>query len=216
MANSAKDQFMAALKPQLRTPLTPVLLASARWRTTRASPPEGGFRDELADDPPQHTDRGPGLIDDLLDLHRIGRGQTAAGSSARRCPRAAARTLGFSARSCRKARRSSRWNWPRPTHASTRRAPASSKSSGTWSRTPLSSRRPPQHQRFRSGNRGGDAAGRLFIRVPRYRHRIESQVLPRIIRGLEQGRASDRQSFGGLGLGLNIARAIVKLASWNG
>ncbi|HEX2853097.1 MAG TPA: ATP-binding protein [Opitutaceae bacterium] len=71
-ANKSKDDFLAALSHELRTPLTPVLLAAAALREDMRLPPE--VRDQLS-----MIERNVALearlIDDLLDLTKISHGK---------------------------------------------------------------------------------------------------------------------------------------------
>jgi len=71
-ANRAKDHFLAALSHELRTPLTPVMLAAA------AHIHDHGLSEELANDLHTiyvNTAMEVALIDDLLDLTRVGHGK---------------------------------------------------------------------------------------------------------------------------------------------
>jgi PAS domain S-box-containing protein len=71
-ANRAKDRFLAALSHELRTPLTPVMLAAEAHLHDHSLP------DELCRDLNTiyaNTALEVALIDDLLDLTRVGRGK---------------------------------------------------------------------------------------------------------------------------------------------
>jgi signal transduction histidine kinase/ActR/RegA family two-component response regulator len=71
-ANKAKDDFLAALSHELRTPLTPVLIAAAALREDKRLAPE--IREQLG-----MIERNVALearlIDDLLDLTKISHGK---------------------------------------------------------------------------------------------------------------------------------------------
>lgn len=71
-ASRAKDDFLAALSHELRTPLTPVLLSAAALRYDERLPQD--VRDELVMIERNIALEGR-LIDDLLDLTRIARGK---------------------------------------------------------------------------------------------------------------------------------------------
>jgi signal transduction histidine kinase len=71
-ANRAKDQFLAVLSHELRTPLTPVLAAISGLEQ-RADLP-AGIRDDVAT-VRRNVELEARLIDDLLDLTRIARGK---------------------------------------------------------------------------------------------------------------------------------------------
>ncbi len=71
-ASCAKDDFLAALSHELRTPLTPVLMAAASLESDLALPLE--VRSQLAM-MRRNVELEARLIDDLLDLTRISRGK---------------------------------------------------------------------------------------------------------------------------------------------
>jgi signal transduction histidine kinase/ActR/RegA family two-component response regulator len=71
-ANRAKDQFLAMLSHELRTPLAPVLAAAAALETDARLPDD--VRDDLAM-MKRNVAMQSRLIDDLLDVTRIGRGK---------------------------------------------------------------------------------------------------------------------------------------------
>jgi signal transduction histidine kinase/CheY-like chemotaxis protein len=71
-ANTAKDRFLAVLSHELRTPLAPVLLAVSLWERDDKLPPE--LRDDLGTIR-RNVELEARLIDDLLDLTRVGRGK---------------------------------------------------------------------------------------------------------------------------------------------
>ena len=71
-ANRAKDKFLANLSHELRTPLTPVLLSAAALEQDEKI--ESEFRQQLAMIR-RNIELEARLIDDLLDLTRIAKGQ---------------------------------------------------------------------------------------------------------------------------------------------
>jgi PAS domain S-box-containing protein len=71
-AAQAKDRFLATLSHELRTPLTPILTAVTEWLDERTLDPE--LR-ELLELVRRNVDLETRLIDDLLDLNRIGQGK---------------------------------------------------------------------------------------------------------------------------------------------
>lgn len=73
-ASRAKDHFLAALSHELRTPLAPVLMSAGSLKEDRRLPEEA--RAELAMIE-RHVALEARLIDDLLDLTRITRGKLA-------------------------------------------------------------------------------------------------------------------------------------------
>ncbi len=71
-ASRAKDEFLAALSHELRTPLTPVLITAAALRDDERLP--SGVRDQMAM-MERNIALEARLIDDLLDLTAISRGK---------------------------------------------------------------------------------------------------------------------------------------------
>lgn len=73
-ASRSKDEFFAALSHELRTPLMPVTLLLSAWANSDELPPQ------LADDMAtclRHIHQESRLIDDLLDVARVGVGKLA-------------------------------------------------------------------------------------------------------------------------------------------
>jgi PAS domain S-box-containing protein len=70
-ASRAKDDFLAALSHELRTPLNPVLLVASDAATNADLPPETRADFEMIH---RNVELEARLIDDLLDLTRISRG----------------------------------------------------------------------------------------------------------------------------------------------
>jgi PAS domain S-box-containing protein len=71
-ANQAKDQFLAALSHELRTPLTPVLAILTSWEASDAVP---GHLQADIQMIRRNIELEARLIDDLLDLNRIVKGK---------------------------------------------------------------------------------------------------------------------------------------------
>ncbi|MEO6568381.1 MAG: ATP-binding protein [Opitutaceae bacterium] len=71
-ANKAKDDFLAALSHELRTPLTPVLIAAAALREDPRLPPD--MREQLIMIE-RNISLEARLIDDMLDLTKIAHGK---------------------------------------------------------------------------------------------------------------------------------------------
>ncbi len=76
-ANQAKDQFLAALSHELRTPLTPVLATLTTWEASDELPAPFLADVQMLR---RNVELEARLIDDLLDLNRIVKGQTGAKS----------------------------------------------------------------------------------------------------------------------------------------
>jgi signal transduction histidine kinase/ActR/RegA family two-component response regulator len=70
-ANRAKDQFLAVLSHELRTPLTPVLLSVGTLLDDEMSPEARAHLEMIR----RNVELEARLVDDLLDVSRIARGQ---------------------------------------------------------------------------------------------------------------------------------------------
>ena len=106
-ANQAKDDFLAVLSHELRTPLTPALAAASYLAEHEELPPH--LREEVTAIR-RNVQFEARLIDDLLDLTRITRGQTRAapGSGGR-----ASSACTTHSRSCTRTSRGRSWRWRR-------------------------------------------------------------------------------------------------------
>jgi signal transduction histidine kinase len=206
----SKDLFLAMLSHELRTPLTPIL-AAVSARLEHGTSPE--LRSEL-EMIRRNATLEARLIDDLLDLSRIGSGQlrleremvdvhqaiqqaveicrdetSGAGLEVKLALAAPAHTIeGDSARIIQIA-----WNL-------IRNAAKFTPAGGTLTIRSHNQRRE---------DRGG-AAVRLIIEFADSGQGIEPSVLPRIFDAFEQGQADLRSRRGGLGLGLAISRSLAE------
>ncbi|MES2569855.1 MAG: PAS domain S-box protein, partial [Verrucomicrobiota bacterium] len=208
-ASRAKDAFLASLSHELRTPLTPVLMTAAALRDDDRLPVE--VREQLG-----MMERNIGLearlIDDLLDLTRIARGKLhlrLQACDAHSLVRLAvgivseeARTKGMSLECEFYARRSTIsvdparfqqviWNLLRN----------AVKFTPSGGRVAIRSRDQTDAQ----------GAHRLCIEVIDSGIGIDPATLGEIFLPFEQGGLTGDHRFGGIGLGLAIARAIVEL-----
>lgn len=203
-ANRAKDQFIAVLSHELRTPLTPVLTAVTLLQSHEEASAE--MREEM-EIIRRNVELESKLIDDLLDVTRISRGivelhreevdvhaslmKTLEICQSEIAAKGIGVTLNLEARHHRVLADSARlqqvfWNLLKNAVKFT----------------------PPE--------------GRISILTSNTRQRlkieftdtgigIEPHVLPRIFNAFEQGEQTKTRRFGGLGLGLSIAKAVVEL-----
>jgi PAS domain S-box-containing protein len=203
-ANRAKDQFIAVLSHELRTPLTPVLAAVSEWER-RTDVPEG-LREDLRL-LRRNVELEARLVDDLLDSTRLTRGKvelhrevTDVHDCVRRALetcRAEARRKGVALESDLRAK---------DHHASVDGARVQQV---FWNLVNNAIKFTPAGGRVRvtSDNEGG----RLRVRVEDTGIGIEPGTLPRLFRPFEQGEQTKWRRFGGLGLGLTIAKSLVEL-----
>jgi PAS domain S-box-containing protein len=212
-ANRAKDEFLAALSHELRTPLTPVLMTASALRGDASLPP--AVREQLGM-MERNIALEARLIDDLLDLTRIARGKL----NVRPQPCDAHSLIGlaieivrdealaksisirreFGARKCGLTADPARfqqviWNLLRNAVKFTPRG----------GNITVSTR----------DEQTSEAACRLRIEVIDSGIGITSAQLENIFLPFEQGGLAGDHRFGGIGLGLAIARAIVDLHGGN-
>jgi PAS domain S-box-containing protein len=208
-ASRAKDEFLAALSHELRTPLTPVLMTAAALREDESLP--AAVREQLGM-MERNIALEARLIDDLLDLTRIARGKL----DFRGQPCDAHSLIGlaieilrddamaksisiqreFGARNCGLIADPARfqqviWNLLRNAVKFTPRG----------GRVTVSTR----------DEQGADGAARLHIEVTDSGIGINATQLEEIFLPFDQGGLTGNHRFGGVGLGLAIARAIVDL-----
>ena len=206
-AATAKDQFMASLSHELRTPLTPVLMAAAALDAREDLPAEvhtelAGMRHNI-----QLQAR---LIDDLLDLTRIVRGKLELTLAPQRLCELLKEVVAI----CQSDIQAKELHLQLELRPAEKckvscvlgMVPACSRSSGTCSATPSSSRR-------KAGTSPCDASNpdhRVVVQVSDSGVGIAPEVLPTLFRAFEQGGRATTRQFGGLGLGLAISKLIVE------
>jgi PAS domain S-box-containing protein len=202
-ASRAKDRFLAALSHELRTPLTPVLLRVAALAGTLELP------DRLRDDLrmiQRNVELEAKLIDDLLDLTRITRGKLALHLEVvdvHEVLRHVVEICGEEAESKRieidvLAAAAEQHVWADPGRLR----------QVFWNLVKNAVKFTPAggHITVRTSN---PEPGSLQVQVVDPGIGIEPEVLPRLFDAFEQGDPSVTRSFGGLGLGLAISKALV-------
>jgi PAS domain S-box-containing protein len=213
-ANQAKDRFLAVLSHELRTPLTPVLAAVSAAVNDPASSPE--LRD-LCQMIGRNVELEARLIDDLLDVSRIGRGMLRlepAIIDAHILIREVAAicrddietaevelVLGLDATAHHIEVDPARFQqvlWNLVKNAVKFTPPNGRISVRTHNAT------------ITTGNGRSRTAQRLVIEVSDTGSGIEPEDLSRIFVAFEQGESSRRRRAGGLGLGLAISRSVVE------
>lgn len=203
-ANRAKDQFLAVLSHELRTPLTPVMATVSEMEAQETLPAE--LRADMVMIR-RNVEMEAKLIEDLLDVTRISSGKLVLRLEtvdAHSCLRSALEIcraeietkelqvtadLGATQHSIHAdpvRMRQVFWNLLRNAVKFT----------------------PPGGQIHLGTNNVGD---KLRIEITDSGVGIEPAVLPRIFNLFEQGEQTRTRRFGGLGLGLNIARKLVEM-----
>ncbi len=208
-ASRAKDDFLAALSHELRTPLTPVLMAAAALREDERLPADARAELGMME---RNIALEARLIDDLLDLTALSRGKLQLHSQS--CDahsliglaidivREDARTKGVAIERAFTARHSGLiadparfqqiiWNLLRN----------AVKFTPTGGRISISTRE----------ENNAEGVNCLHIEVADTGIGIDPTQLERIFQPFDQGALKGGHRFGGLGLGLAIARAVVDL-----
>lgn len=208
-ANRAKDAFLAALSHELRTPLTPVLMMASALRNDERLP--GDAREQLAM-MERNIALEARLIDDLLDLTRIARGQLHLRSELVD----AHSLIGLAVEIVRDDARAKGISLERDLSAeqSGLVADPARFQQVIWNLLRNSVKFTPRGGQIaiRTSDEPGErGVGRLRIEVSDSGIGIDPAALEKIFLPFEQGEPSDDHRFGGVGLGLAIARAIVDL-----
>jgi signal transduction histidine kinase len=220
MASGAKDQFLAVLSHELRTPLTPALVAAS---TLEADPSlAAGVRGELGMIR-RNIELEARLIDDLLDLSRIVRGKLplkpetldvravledvagiCRGAAEMRGIRLSVDSGASAAWVCADGARFRQVLWNLLNNG-VKFTPAGGEVRVCLR---LEGCAEPGTAAATATANGADL-GLVRIDVEDTGAGIAADVLPRIFNAFEQGGSCVTRHFGGLGLGLAIARAIV-------
>jgi signal transduction histidine kinase len=204
-ASRAKDDFLATISHELRTPLTPVLLTA----TSLLQSPK--LHDSLRDEVEmieRNVELEAKLIDDLLDLTRIARGQVKAHFEVRDVHRLLADVVGL----CREQIREKEIQVDVVTGAAEHHVwgDAARLQQIFWNIVQNAVKFSPQGGRIEL--RTASTTGRLRVDIHDEGVGIAPEVLKRLFQAFEQGDHHRSRSFGGgLGLGLAIAKGLVDL-----
>jgi PAS domain S-box-containing protein len=200
-ANKAKDQFLAALSHELRTPLTPVLLTVSLLEGRSDLPQEviedlRGIR--------RNVELEARLIDDLLDLTKIAKGKLQLHSQ-----RTDVHSLINSAVFiCGGQEKTRKVNLHLDAKMPCVYGDPARLQQVFWNLLTNAQKFTPDggEVTVRSANVGK----RLIIEVADNGIGIAEELLPKLFNAFEQGGGSTTHRFGGLGLGLAIAKALVE------
>jgi len=203
IANQTKDQFIAVLSHELRTPLTPVLATVSALQSNEALPdPIRSALNLIL----RNVEMEVALIDDLLDVTRISQGkvdlhyQTV---DVQDCVQIALET-------CQKEVKTKHLEIRSNFDASNTfvRADPTRLRQVFWNLLNNAVKfTPPGGVITLSSHNIGDE---LYVEVADTGIGIEPDVMPRLFRLFEQGERNKSRQFGGLGLGLYIAQAVVQ------
>jgi PAS domain S-box-containing protein len=207
-ASRAKDDFMAALSHELRTPLTPVLMTAAALREDPSLPP--AVREQLGM-MERNIALEARLIDDLLDLTRIARGKLDFRGQLCDAHSLIGLAIDILHDDAQVKEISIRRDFA-ARHCGLMADPARFQQV-IWNLLRNAVKFTPQGGNITVRTRDVDWEGgsRLHIEVKDSGIGISSAKLEEIFLPFEQGGLTGNHQFGGVGLGLAIARAIVDL-----
>jgi len=203
-SSRAKDDFLAALSHELRTPLTPVLMTAAALESDTALPDE--VREQLAM-MRRNIELEARLIDDLLDLTRISRGKLQIApvvadihqllDHAAEIVRSDG--LGKQVRTVFNLEATRHYALVDPTRIQ----------QVFWNVIKNALKFTPTGGSITVSTRN-DAEGRIVVSVEDTGIGINAEALSHVFNAFEQGDIAGQHRYGGLGLGLAIAHAIVE------
>lgn len=205
-ASRAKDQFLAALSHELRTPLTPVLLTATAFRDDERLPSD--TREQLGMIERNITLEAR-LIDDLLDLTTISHGKLKI--RLKRCnPHELVESAAGMVAPDARAKEISLNFVPEGRHTSIMADPTRFQQV-IWNLLRNAVKFTPQGGQIsvRTHEEKTAAGTWLRIEVADSGIGIDPKHLDRIFQPFEQGELTGDHRFGGMGLGLAIARAVV-------
>jgi PAS domain S-box-containing protein len=208
-ASRAKDEFLAALSHELRTPLTPVLMTAAALRDDQSLPP--AVREQLGM-MERNIALEARLIDDLLDLTRVAQGKL--DFRGQHCD--AHSLIGLAIEIMRDDAMQKEISIQRDMAArySGLMADPARFQQVVWNLLRNAVKFTPRGGSITVSTRdepGEAGASRLHIEVADSGIGINATQLEEIFLPFEQGGLTGNHQFGGVGLGLAIARAIVNL-----
>lgn len=207
-ANAAKDHFLAVLSHELRTPLTPVLFTVSLLESDPRLP-----ADLLADIQSigRNVELEVKLIDDLLDLNRVARGQLVLHRAPCSIHRLLEQTLEMYRGEVHQKRIDLRVDL----------AAARDRTAGDparlqqifWNVIKNAVKFTPHDGRITVRTEGGAGAAHdaIAIRVTDSGIGIDPAQLPRLFNPFAQADSTIAPRFGGLGLGLSLSRSLAEL-----
>jgi PAS domain S-box-containing protein len=207
LASRAKDRFLAVLSHELRTPLTPVLMAVSALLEDAALPAEIESTLTMIR---HNVEMEARLIDDLLDLTRIGRGGLHLELRAIDAHESVRRAAAIYRHEINAAGLRLVLKLDAPAHHV--HADPARLQQIVWNLIQNAVKFTPSGGMIliRTGNETVQDGDRLIIEVSDTGVGIEPEILPRIFEAFEQGEDALRRRSGGLGLGLAISRSLAR------
>ncbi len=203
-ASKAKDDFLAALSHELRTPLNPMLMLSTEMELDESLPPQAR---EQAGIIRSNAELEARLIDDLLDLTRIAHGKFVLVQSVVSLHELLVLTEDI-ARGDSAAKRI-RLQFAKEAAEHYLECDSARMQQVFWNLVKNAIKFTPEGGEIHVTTRNA-APGRITVSVTDTGMGIAAEALPRIFQAFDQGSIST-QRFGGLGLGLAIAKSIVEM-----
>jgi signal transduction histidine kinase/CheY-like chemotaxis protein len=202
-ANAAKDQFLAQLSHELRSPLTPVL---ARVEELEADLPDSGPIREALEVVRRNVELEARLIDDLLDITRISKGKLQLTFE----PISIHQILQRAYEICRNeiAAKNLEVNFQLRAERTYVEGDPARLQQVFWNLIKNSVKFTPEKGRI-SIETLNSAPGKIEVRVIDTGIGIESETIGRIFDAFEQGQSDITRRFGGLGLGLTISKTLI-------
>jgi signal transduction histidine kinase/ActR/RegA family two-component response regulator len=202
-ANVAKDNFVATLSHELRTPLTPVLATLSAWQSTPDVPP--ALRADLLM-VRRNIDLEARLIDDLLDLTRVVRGKFSLNLEQVDVHELVKSVVTLYRADLEAGRFQVSQTLQATDHVV--RGDPGRLQQVFWNVLKNAVKFTPHGGRIDLSTRN-DPDGRVIIAVRDSGLGISKDALARLFRPFEQGSDDIVKRYGGLGLGLTIARALL-------
>ena len=203
-ANRAKDDFLAVLSHELRTPLTPALLATAELESSPPSDP-AVLRESLALIR-RNIELEARLVDDLLDVTRISRGKLRIASAPVDLHVALRDSLAMAGPLLREKHIGVASDFAAPHHLV--RGDAARLAQIFSNLLTNSAKFTPESGRVTIRTENHDGTVRIEVRDTGIG--IPADVLPKIFEPFRQGEIGTTRRFGGLGLGLSVAKSLVE------
>ncbi len=204
-ANEAKDQFLAVLSHELRTPLTPALAAAtALEESPHVSPEE--LRETLSVIR-RNIELEARLVDDLLDITRISRGKLEIHFSTIDLHESIQHAAQMCASSVQEKGNTLNISLDAGDHHV--RGDGARLSQVFWNLLLNAVKFTPSGGRIhmRTSN---PRPGRVRVEISDTGIGIDAEIIGRIFEPFHQGEASTTRRYGGLGLGLSVARTLVE------
>ena len=204
-ANRAKDDFLAVLSHELRTPLTPVLTSAQMMEEDETLSEENR---QLATMIRRNVELEARLIDDLLDLTRIARDKLALNLAKVDLHQAIDQALRICAADVQEKDLRIVTSLAARPHVV--RGDAARLQQVFWNLLKNAMKFSTRHGLIEVLTRNADG-GHIEVVVKDYGIGMDAETLPRIFNAFEQGGRDVTRQFGGLGLGLAIAKVLVEL-----